>query len=359
MSDINSQRNEPGKSLAIAFYEKEHILQPDERKQLHKFFKGLYDRISFSLVLCYGIASGILLLMRKTEYKRFESYILCFLLACASHWSLLAKLCELHLEKFRRDVEETSNIFETVKVTPDPIRNSGFLSKYFKNSSDNPNMRMRDPRRITDSFSHNPFEEKLGQIEAKWLEECDRFEQSSVKDKMSYIWCKRTTRKEKNQAIAFYEREHILQSNERKQLSEFFNGQSDVEIYSYVSCMAVCTGVPFALELMKFTDSSYPIFGTLTGTISFKLITNQLYSQSLEKFKKSVGETSNVFRTVQVTPDFKGKKFWSNYFKDSSENPNIRMRDPRSITDLSNYILIEEKLGKIQEKDLEECNRSE
>jgi hypothetical protein len=364
MSDINSQRNEPGKSLAIAFYEKEHILQPDERKQLHKFFKGQSVRVFFSLVLCYGIALGAVLILIKMGYKSVQFFVLCFLVAYALHWLPSAKLCELHLEKFRKDVGETSNVFETAKVTPDTTRTSRFLSKYFKNSCDNPNMRMRDPRRSTDSFSYNPFEEKLGQIEVEWLVECGRIEQSSIKDKMLYIWFKRI-RKEKHQAIAFYRKEHVLQSNERKQLSEFFNKQSDLTRYSFESCSIVCIGVALVLKRMRFIDFRYLIWGPYIGTLLNKLVEKQLYNQSLEKFKKSVGETSNAFRTLKVTPDPMGKGgFWSYYFKDSSENPNIRMRDPRSITDspnsiLTNYIQIEGKFGKIQEKELEECNRSE
>jgi hypothetical protein len=169
----------------------------------------------------------------------------------------------------------------------------------------------------------------------------------------------------KSQAIAFYEKEHILQSNERKQLSEFFGEQYDRMLYSSVSCMGMLgLGLPLIFKKrVRFIESS--IVGLLIGSVSSRFVTNRLYYQHLEKFRETVGETSNIFETVKVTPDpINSAGFWSGYFKVSSENPNIRMRDPKSITNSSSYILFDGIPGKInsnqpQRKSLEDWNESE
>jgi hypothetical protein len=63
----------------------------------------------------------------------------------------------------------------------------------------------------------------------------------------------------------------------------------------------------------------------------------------LEEFKRDVGEKSNVFEIIKLAPDL--PSLFSDYYRDTSINPNIRARVIGSITKSSNSIPIEEKIG--------------
>lgn len=153
-----------------------------------------------------------------------------------------------------------------------------------------------------------------------------------------------SARDRKKIAISFYEKEHNLQPEERKQLSDFFEGQSHRMIYSFITCIGLGVAIPLGLRRFGFKNSSIPIYGLLVGSIGNGLITNRLYYNYVNDFRNRVGESSSIFATLQVIPDPINKAgFWAHYFNVSYTNPKFRMRDPSTITNTSSFFVIEDR----------------
>lgn len=146
-------------------------------------------------------------------------------------------------------------------------------------------------------------------------------------------------------AIAFYDQEHNLNSEERKQLYVFFEQQCRRMLLGFSFGVALGAATPFIVRKKgSLVHPAFPIIGAVMGgTIVPGLVNNSIYTLQIQQFNNKFGSESPICQTIKVTPDPITKSvYWSNYFKQSSSNPNFRMKDPRTIVNSSKFFSIED-----------------
>ncbi|GMM28645.1 hypothetical protein DAMA08_013610 [Martiniozyma asiatica (nom. inval.)] len=155
----------------------------------------------------------------------------------------------------------------------------------------------------------------------------------------------------KEAAIKFYDQEHLLDQEERKQLYVFFEQQwRRMLLLSSVGC-AAGVALPFLIYkvkgMKKMMSPLYPVAGGFIGS-SFapSLFTDSVYQNQLKSVIDRHGTESQIYKTIEATPDPIIKSFfWANYFKRSAENEGLRLKDPREITDMNTPMLINKPKG--------------
>lgn len=151
--------------------------------------------------------------------------------------------------------------------------------------------------------------------------------------------------KVREQAIAFYDQEHNLSSEDRKQLYVFFEQQCRRMLLGFSVGVAIGTAVPFFVRKKgSLVHPAFPIIGAvLGGSIVPGLVNNSIYKLQVEQFNEKFGENSPICQTIAKTPDPISKSvFWSNYFKKSSDDPNFRMKDPRTVVNSVKFFSLED-----------------
>lgn len=135
-------------------------------------------------------------------------------------------------------------------------------------------------------------------------------------------------------AIAFYDCEKGLTSEDRKQLYVFFEQQCRRMLLGFSTGVAIGAAAPFIIRKKgSLVHPGFPVFGAvLGGTIVPGFVNHKIYNMQVEDFKRKFGDHSPICETIKNTPDPINKAvFWSNYFKKSSSDPNFRMKDPRLV----------------------------
>lgn len=153
------------------------------------------------------------------------------------------------------------------------------------------------------------------------------------------------TEKVREAAIAFYDKEHFLNSEERKQLYIFFEQQCRRMLLGFSFGVALGAATPFVVRKKgSLVHPAFPIIGAVIGgTIVPGLVNNGIYNLQLQQFNDKFGSESLIFKTIKATPDPITKSvYWSNYFKKSSGNPNFRMKDPRTVVNSTKFFSIED-----------------
>lgn len=151
--------------------------------------------------------------------------------------------------------------------------------------------------------------------------------------------------KVKEQAIAFYDQEHNLSSEDRQQLYVFFEQQCRRMLLGFSVGVALGTAAPFIVRKRgALVHPALPIVGAvLGGTIVPGLVNHSIYTMQVDQFNRKYGENSPICRTIAKTPDPMSKSvFWSNYFRKSSSDPNFRMKDPRTVVNSTKFFSMEE-----------------
>jgi hypothetical protein len=146
-------------------------------------------------------------------------------------------------------------------------------------------------------------------------------------------------------AIAFYDQEHGLSSEDRKQLYVFFEQQCRRMLLGFSFGVALGAAAPFVVRKKgSLVHPAFPVIGAvLGGTIVPGLINNSIYTLQIQQFNQKFGENSPICKTIKVTPDPLTKcVFWSAYFKKSSGDPNFRMKDPRTVVNSTKFFSVEE-----------------
>lgn len=149
--------------------------------------------------------------------------------------------------------------------------------------------------------------------------------------------------KVREQAIAFYEQEHNLDADERKQLYVFYEQQTRRMLLGFSCGVALGTALPFIVKKKgALVHPAIPVLGAVVGgSIVPGLVNHQIYNMQVQQYRQKFGENSPICLTISKTPDPITKSvFWSNYFKTSSQNPNFRMRDPTTVTDSHKFFSI-------------------
>lgn len=150
----------------------------------------------------------------------------------------------------------------------------------------------------------------------------------------------------KEKAIAFYDQEHDLSPDDRKQLYVFFEQQCRRMLLGFSVGVSIGAAAPFIVRKKgALVHPAFPVLGAvLGGTIIPGFVNNSIYTMQIEQFRKKFGDSSPICQTIAKTPDPISKAvFWSNYFRKSSENPNFRMKDPRTIQNSTKFFSIEEQ----------------
>lgn len=146
--DENDPRYQEAKKRAIAFYDNEHNLTPTQRKDLYIFYEELFRR---TLLVCsFGFATGVTLpfVLRKkgTLLNPLIPMAAGFVGLTVTPAIASTPLYNKGLKSLHQKYGEGSAVDKVIQVTPEPFAKSWFWSSYFKRSSEDPNMRIRDPR---------------------------------------------------------------------------------------------------------------------------------------------------------------------------------------------------------------------
>lgn len=142
----------------------------------------------------------------------------------------------------------------------------------------------------------------------------------------------------REQAIAFYDAEHTLQPEDRRQLHVVFEQQFRRMMLLSSVGFAAGVGLPFLLRKKgKLMGPGLPIFGGIIGSSFLPALFNQtIFDRQVATVEANYGTESQIYKTLQVTPFPVTKSFfWSNYFKTSAEDPSIRITDPRLVEDMN------------------------
>lgn len=149
----------------------------------------------------------------------------------------------------------------------------------------------------------------------------------------------------REKAIAFYDEEHTLKPDERRQLYVFYEQQCRRMLLGFSVGVALGTACPFIVKKKgTLVHPALPIIGAVVGgTVVPGLVNHSIYTLQVDQFRRKYGDMSPICRTIEKTPDPISKAvYWSNYFKKSSENPNFRMKDPRTVVDSTKFFSIED-----------------
>lgn len=151
--------------------------------------------------------------------------------------------------------------------------------------------------------------------------------------------------KVKQQAIAFYDQEHDLNQKDRQQLYIFFEQQCRRMLLGFSVGVAIGAAAPFIVRKKgSLVHPAFPVIGAvLGGTIVPGLVNNTIFTLQIDQFRRKFGEESSICKTIAKTPDPISKSvFWSAYFKKSSEDPNFRMKDPRTVVNSNKFFSLED-----------------
>ena len=154
--------------------------------------------------------------------------------------------------------------------------------------------------------------------------------------------------KVKNKAIAFYEKEHELNKEDRLQLYVFFEQQTRRMLLGFAIGVTIGSMTPFLVRRKgQLINPALPILGAiLGGSIIPGLINQQIYKLQVNQFKEKFGDNSKICQMIEYTPDPISKSiFWSNYFKKSANDIRYRMKDPREVEGSNKFFQIEESSG--------------
>lgn len=136
-------------------------------------------------------------------------------------------------------------------------------------------------------------------------------------------------------AIRFYDEEHLLTTDERKELYVFYEQLFRRTLLSSSVGFAAGVALPFFLRRGKVVNVAYPIGGGLLGgSLLPPVAAPFIYSHGLNEVQNKYGKDSRIDKVILNTPSPITKSwFWSSYFKGSSENPDMRIKDPRKMDD--------------------------
>ena len=151
--------------------------------------------------------------------------------------------------------------------------------------------------------------------------------------------------KVKNKAIAFYEKEHELNKEDRLQLYVFFEQQTRRMLLGFAIGVTIGSMTPFLVRRKgQLINPALPILGAiLGGSIIPGLINQQIYKLQVRQFKEKFGDNSKICEMIEYTPDPISKSiFWSNYFKKSANDIRYRMKDPREVEGSNKFFQIED-----------------
>lgn len=154
---------------------------------------------------------------------------------------------------------------------------------------------------------------------------------------------KKVFKRAKDDAIKFYDEEHLLSPEERGQLYVFFEQQFRRMMLLSSVGFAAGVAVPFFLRKKgSMVNPGLPIFGGIIGSSLMPALFNQtVFERQLSDVEGNYGTESAIYKTIKVVPDPVTKSFfWSSYFKRSSEDPTLRIRDPRLIDDANAPLVV-------------------
>lgn len=147
----------------------------------------------------------------------------------------------------------------------------------------------------------------------------------------------------KDDAIRFYDEEKQLSPEERGQLYVFFEQQFRRMMLLSSVGFAAGVAIPFIVRKKgKLMTPGLPIFGGIIGSSLMPALFNQtVFDRQLNDVQANYGTESAIYKTIKVVPDPVTKSyFWSSYFKRSSEDPTLRIRDPRMIDDANAPLVV-------------------
>lgn len=142
----------------------------------------------------------------------------------------------------------------------------------------------------------------------------------------------------KRRAIELYDVEHTLEQDERVKVAEFFESNFRASVFTSGFGFLGGISLPFIFKKKgKIVNPIAPIFcGFILSSFLTSAVSSFFYNSSLSSAKDKYGETSKIFQVITKAPDpVLQSFFWAAYFRKSSENPELRMRNPREITDMN------------------------
>ncbi|GME89525.1 hypothetical protein B5S31_g1353 [[Candida] boidinii] len=142
----------------------------------------------------------------------------------------------------------------------------------------------------------------------------------------------------KRKAIELYDVEHTLEQDERVKVAEFFESNFRASVFTSGFGFLGGISLPFIFKKKgKIINPIAPIFcGFILSSFLTSTVSSFFFNSSLSSAKDKYGETSKIFQVITKSPDpVLQSFFWAAYYRKSSENPELRMRNPRDITDMN------------------------
>lgn len=146
MIDINKLFGD-GKEGAIAFYNEEHTLTPDERMKLHSFYEGTYKTTTVAKSFM-GISAGLTMVWlarRKRKINPLMAMIGGIGLSAFVFSFMTPTIYANKLRELEEKVGKDSKIYKVVKVTPEPAEYAYYWSEYFEKSIVDKSIRLKNP----------------------------------------------------------------------------------------------------------------------------------------------------------------------------------------------------------------------
>lgn len=148
MIDINKLFGKD-KQEAVAFYNEEHDLTPDQRQELSQFFEGTYKTTTVAKSFM-GIAAGLTMVWlarRKRRISPLYAMLGGIGLSAFVFSYMTPTIYENKVNELEKRFGNNSKILKVVKVTPQGAEYSYFWQEYFNNSILDDTIRLKDPTR--------------------------------------------------------------------------------------------------------------------------------------------------------------------------------------------------------------------
>lgn len=146
MIDVNKLFGKDKKD-AIAFYNEEHTLTPDERMKLHSFFEGTYKTTTVAKSFM-GISAGLTMVWLARRKRKISPLIAMIggIGLSAFVFSFMTPAIYVNkLQELEKRVGKDSKVYKVVTVTPEPAEYSYYWSEYFEKSIADKTVRLNDP----------------------------------------------------------------------------------------------------------------------------------------------------------------------------------------------------------------------
>ncbi|KAG0686566.1 hypothetical protein C6P40_003788 [Pichia californica] len=159
MIDINKLFSTDKKD-AIAFYNEEHDLTPEQRSELHRFFEGTYKTtlVAKSFI---GIAAGLTMVWlarRKRKISPLYAMVGGIGVSAFVFSYMTPTIYQNKIQDLERRFGKDSKEYKVVQVTPEGAEYSYYWSQYFSNSILDKTIRLKDPTKTLTSNDINNVE---------------------------------------------------------------------------------------------------------------------------------------------------------------------------------------------------------